>query len=213
MNKPEKNTAESKQINTEEPKRIKGLLDALQKNQWKDDDNLLENLNTIFNELNTLALGDLQYYNDKRQKNGEMSKWTRGVSLIFGTLGALAIILQNNLLISSSQMVIIGSAFFIISAAALTWNRLFGASGGHIRYVIAQFDLGEMIVKFALDWHEWLDKNNRRPLDEEIDVQGAFKLFRDFSEHTYKIVRDETQVWGKSLMDAMEEQYKRSQQK
>lgn len=198
--------------NTEEPKRIKGFLDALCETQWSDD-KLFENLNTIFNELNKLALSDLEYYNKKRAKHGKISNLTRQTSLIFGTIGALALILQNYKPISTvlSNMVAISTACFTIAAAALAWNRLFGASGGHIRYVMAQFDLGERMVNFTLKWHEWQNKNKGLQ-PKEIDISGAFDLFSNFSKDIYKIVRDETQIWGKSVMDAMEEQYKSSQQ-
>jgi hypothetical protein len=208
MNNPEQAT------DTTEPTRIRNFRHALDGLEWSDNKRL-GNLKTIFKALHELAANDLKYYDDHREKSKNSSRWAIGLSILFSTLGAITITLQgvkliyDTLGISSSEMAAIGSAFIVIAAASLAWDKYLGASGSHIRYVVAQFDLGKAINKFELDWQKWLNKYSHTTPPNEEAAQAAFVLFNNFAALIYKIILDDTEKWGKSLTDAINELEKR----
>ena len=189
----------------DEPTRLRHFLAAINKEEWADE-NLLESLNKIFDALNALIQSDVEYYDKRRTKHRRLSNFTRGGALIFGTAGFLAPLLQNAYP-ECQKLATVGYIFLAIAAAFLAWNYLFGATGGHIRYVMAQLDLGRLITEFRLEWTEWLAKNRgNTPNDEQ--VKEAFKKFKNFSNRAYQIVQQETKVWGKSTLDALDDYQK-----
>jgi len=46
--------------------------------------------------------------------------------------------------------------------------------------------------------------NSHVPTDK-VNIHAAFILFIEFSEHTYKIICDETKIWENNLLDALNE--------
>jgi len=191
---------------TTEPKRIEKFHNALNKISWSND-NHLDNLKVIFDALNELASNDLEYYNKHREKSKKLSLWTRGLSITFATLGVIFMLLQYLDETNITNCLIASSICFALATAALMVNKLFCVSNSHIRYVATQFDLGSAIIKFSLDWQNWLIKNSDIPTDK-IDIDKAFIIFKEFSEHSYKIISDETKIWENNLMDALSEYQK-----
>ncbi len=59
-----------------------------------------------------------------------------------------------------------------VAPAVLLCNRLFGATGGHIRYVQVQIGLGRLMTEFRLDWRQWPAKNSDSP-PEKISIDEA----------------------------------------
>ena len=187
----------------DEPARLKSFFDTVSVKEWSDEI-ILENLNKIFIALNNLIQSDVEYYDTRRKTQRQLSTFTRGGAFIFGTVGILAPLLQSANPELFKNFAAYGYPLLAIAAAFLVWNRLFGATGGHIRYVIAQFDLGRLVTGFRLDWSEWLAKNNSLPPDK-INIDEAFKLFHNVSNQAYQIVQEETKVWGKTISGALEE--------
>ncbi len=184
-----------------EPTKLKNFFDTIKVEEWTDE-NLLESLNKIFAALNDLIESDVEYYDNQRNKQRRLSVITRTGAFIFGTLGLLAPLLQNahpGLFKNYSDY---GYLSLAVAAAFLVLNRLFGATGGHIRYVMAQFDLGRLLTRFRLDWSQWLVKNRGSKL-EQMQVDEAFDLFKKVSNKAYQIVQDETKEWGQAISDAL----------
>ena len=187
----------------DEPTRLKEFFHTVNAKEWSDE-TILENLNKIYIALNKLIQSDVEYYDARRKKQRGLSTFTRGGAFIFGTAGILAPLLQSANPALFNNFAAYGYPLLAIAGAFLVWNRLFGATGGHIRYVIAQFDLGLLITGFRLDWSEWLAHNTRLP-PEKDQINKAFKLFHNFSDQAYQIVQEETKVWGKTISDVLEE--------
>jgi hypothetical protein len=191
-----------RKISYAEPTRLKKFFDAVNANAWTDE-NLLASLKAIFVALNELIQSDVEYYDNRRGQQRRLSTITRGGVIVFGTAGLLAPLLQN---INPEFKNCVAYGYFSlgIAAAFLAGNRLFGATGGHIRYVMAQLDLGRLMTRFGLEWSQWLAKNRGLP-PEEINIDEAFDLFKKVADNAYQIVQEETRVWGKSVSDALAE--------
>ena len=192
----------ARKIRYAEPTRLKKFFDAVKANAWTDE-NLLASLNTIFVALNDLIQSDVEYYDKRRHQQRRLSTITRAGVLVFGTVGLLAPLLQN---INPELKNCVAYGYFSLGIAAsfLAWNRLFGATGGHIRYVTAQLDLGRLMTWFGLEWNQWLAQKRGLP-PEEIKIDEAFDLFKKVANNAYQIVQEETRVWGKSVSDALAE--------
>jgi hypothetical protein len=195
----------------DEPARLRHFLAVFSKIEWTDE-NLVESLNKIFFALNDLIQSDVEYYNKQRYKHRRLSNFTRGGALIFGTIGILAPLLHNLPpelkpdFINNSSAYALGYLSMAIAAAFLTLNRLFGATGGHVRYVMAQLALGRLMTDFRLEWSKWMATNRRDPkVTEPQELEKAFKLFKNVSKDAYQIVQDETKIWSKTITDALEE--------
>lgn len=202
-----------KELNTAEPERIKNFHKSLHNLKWSEEERL-QSLKAIFDALHTLASGSLEYYNSHREKSKVKSRWSRNVSIILGAIGAIFIALQNVALlltkfsIQATDMAAFGSVCLIVAATLLAYNKYLCVSDSHIRYVVAQFDLGKAIVEFELDWQKWLNENS--VLSTDMNTKGAFDLFNEFSELIYKTISDDTKRWGDGLKDALNEMLKNS---
>jgi hypothetical protein len=186
-----------------EPIRLKRFLATVNENECTDA-KLLESLNKIYVALNDLIQSDVEYYDDQRHKQRRLSTITRGGALFFGTVGVLAPLLQNANPELFKNCAAYGYLSLAVAAAFLMWNRLFGATGGHIRYVMAQFDLGRLMTEFRLDWSHWLAENKGLTPDHN-KIDKAFAIFQKVSNKAYQIVQEETKIWGKSMSDALAE--------
>ena len=129
--------------------------------------------------------------------------------MIFGVLGTLTLAIPGTTqgidLLKGIPFITVSFISFALAGGMFTWNQWFFASDSHIRYVVAQFELGESIVKLTLNWQKWIKQNKHLPPDN-IDTDSAFNLFKEFSEHIYKIIRNDTQVWGDSLINVIKAQ-------
>jgi RNAse (barnase) inhibitor barstar len=170
---------ESIVINTEEPTRIKNFHEALQSIKWTDDE-YIKNLETIYDALIEVALNDLIFYNNQRTKNKTKSYWVRQGSLIFGVLGTLMMAIpgtaQGIESLRGIPFITFSFISFALAGGMFTWNQWFFASDSHIRYVVAQFDLGEAIVKFTLNWQKWLKQNKHYSDDELVPSEVVDRL-------------------------------------
>lgn len=206
------------ELNTEESTRIKDFHSTLQNINWLDiDDNQrVVNLNMVFNALHKLASNDLEYYNKHREKSKNLRRWTINLSIILGALGGIVIALQSVkkvygfLGVEPTDMVAIGAAIFIVAGAFFTWHKAFCANESHIRHVVAQFDLGERIEKFEMEWQEWLSTySNAHYMTGNADyttgATKAFVLFNDFAQFIYKTIREDTKKWSSDIREALKE--------
>jgi hypothetical protein len=164
--------------------------------------NDLEALKTLFHELNILVYDDVLYYTRVRNKHRRISAITRFFSWVLGAAGLLVplIIGANPDLKEYSGW---GYPLLAAAGAILLVNRLFGSTKGHVRYVTAQLALEHLITVFNLRWMSWLSSNaGKEP--EAIDRIKVFKLFNEFIQAAYKIVQDETTVWGIAVMQDLD---------
>lgn len=185
-----------------EPARLKKFLSAVHGGDWTDE-KLVESLNNIFFALNELIQSDIEYYDCRRHTQRWLSISTRVGAFVFGTFGIVAPLLHN----ATQELKNYADYGYLSLAAAtacLVFNHLFEATGGHIRYIMVQFDLGRLMVDFQLEWSQWLAKNHGAPPGGD-QVEEAFALFRRVSNEAYQIIQAETKVWGKTVSDALAE--------
>jgi hypothetical protein len=185
---------------TNDPQRLKRFIAEMDKMRW--DTNPLPALEQLFKELNTLVYDDVLYYIRVRNKHRRMSAVTRLLALILGSAGLLTplVVSANPALNSYAGW---GYPLLAAAGAVLLANRLFGSTKGHIRYATAQLALEHLIVQFNLRWLAWRASIAGKSI-VETDRHGVFSLFNEFIDAAYKIVQEETTVWGTALMQDLE---------
>jgi len=154
--------------------------------------------------LNGLAQHEVEFYYRARKRQRWVSAATRGGTLLLGTAGLLAPLVSA----ADPEHYRFGGAWgyvFLAGAAAiLAMNRLFGATGGHLRYVQAQYGLESLLTHLRLDWQEWRALHEGKPA-EDLPLPSAFAIFRKFAEAMYKLIDDETSIWGKGISAALDD--------
>lgn len=183
-----------------DPQRLKSFLSEMHTVNWQDSE--LEALKNLFHKLNILVYDDVLYYTRVRNKHRRISAITRFFSWVLGAAGLLVPLVIGA---TPDLKEYSGWGYPLLAAAGaiLLVNRLFGSTKGHVRYVTAQLALEHLITVFNLRWLSWLACNaGKQP--EAIDRIKVFKLFNDFIDAAYKIVQDETTVWGIAVMQDLE---------
>lgn len=160
-------------------------------------------LGTVFNELAQLAYDDVRYYDKARKRHRRLSQFTRFVAWACGTAGLLAPPLAA-IRPEFKDLAAYAYPALVVGGATLVFNRLFGSTKGHVRYVTAQLALEHRITRFHLQWSQWLAKHPEESL-AQAQVDEVFQLFSDFAGDTYKIVQQETTAWGLAVIADMEE--------
>lgn len=186
---------------TDNPERLNEYLKKTEKLDWRSCD--ISSLSIIFNELTRLAYDDVRYYYRVRTKHRMISAFTRFVAWALGTAGLLAPLLaaaQPGL----SHLGGWGYPLLACAGSVLLFNRLFGSTKGHVRYVTAQLALEHRITLFHLDWSHWFGQHPS-PLLREDKFEEVFKLFNDFVKDAYRIVQSETADWGLAVVADMEQ--------
>ncbi|WP_273825588.1 SLATT domain-containing protein [Pseudomonas asplenii] len=189
-----------KKRDTDNPKRLRSFLENMKNKQSDFRD--LQALNTLFEELCTLIHDDVLYYERIRAKHRRISTATRLTAFVFGTLGVLAPLLSS-VVSKPDNLAACGYPLFAIAGSALLFNRMFGATKGHVRYVTAHLALQNLITLFYIDWSSWKSQHPQGVLSDE-DITSAFALFKKFVGDAGKLVQDETIAWGQAVMEDME---------
>jgi len=187
----------------EHPVRLEVFLRALRSVSWASEARLTS-LNDIFIALNELIHHEVVFYYNARKRQRLWSVFTRGVAFALGTAGILAPLLAAADPPQFKEFGSYGYSLIAAAAATLVVNRLFGATGGHVRYVEAQFALEQLMTTLRLDWQHWLAKNTSIPADQ-LQVAEAFALLKTFSDASYKVITEETKIWGQGISSALEE--------
>lgn len=183
-----------------DPQRLRTFLDQLKRNDGAPDERTA--VNRLFQELTTLVYDDVLYYTKVRNKHRLVSTITRTLAWLLGTIGLL-IPLITSAMPSLQPYAGWGYPFLAGAGGMLLLNRLFGSTKGHVRYVTAQLALEHLITIYNLRWLSWLANTPQKELSAEKRAT-AFKLFTEFVEAAYKIVQDETTVWGIAVMQDLE---------
>ena len=186
----------------EDPDRLKRFLEVLSPLDWQNAPK--ESLEKTFSALNDLVYHEILFYYRARKNRRKFSIITRGSAVLLGTLGVLSPLLAGADPDLFKHLAAYGYPLLAAAASMLLINRLFGATGGHIRYVTAQLELERALTTFRLEWAEWAAQTAQESLSTETRAQ-AFQLFRRFSDLSYNIIQEETNVWGKSVSEALQE--------
>ena len=192
---------------TEHPRRVEAFFSRIRGLSWDGADRLAS-LDALHEALNDLAQYEIEYYYFARKRKRHASAVMRGGTLILGTAGLLAPLIaaadhERYAFLSPWGYVWLGGA-----AAILTVNKIFGATGGHIRLVRAQYDLEGLVTAFRIEWQRWRARHAHLPPDQ-WPVDEAFDTFRRFADAMYKLIDDETESWARGVTAALEE-YARS---
>lgn len=185
----------------ESPDHIAQFLLELKDLDWDGDRRTA--LNQVAVALDGLVCREIQYYFDRRQGQRRFSKLTRGPAWLLGTAGVLAP------LVAAAKpdwgwLTPWGYPMLVLAGAFLVLNRMFGATKGHIRYVLAQLELEQALTAFRLDWSHWLASRNQAQVDQAA-LDDAMRLMRGFAERAYGLVLVETKAWGEAVTEAMQE--------
>lgn len=187
----------------EDPDRLRRFLDELNSADWQSQK--LPALTRTFNALNELIHHEVQFYYRARKKQRLFSILTRGTAIVLGTIGVMIPLLAGADAKLFGVAAPYGYPLLVAAGAVLAINRMFGATGGHIRYVTAQLELERIITKFRLAWLAYLagHADNSRPSPD------PFILMNDFVDQAYHVIQEETIIWGKSVSEALQEQQTR----
>jgi hypothetical protein len=194
--------AARRSLRVEDPVRMTEFLDAMSSAPWQGSPESA--LDRTFLALNELIHHEVLFYYAARRRHRRLSTLNRGLAIVLGTAGALAPLLAGADPDRFRHIGAYGYPLLVGAAAMLLVNRLFGATGGHIRYVTAQLQLERLITLFRLNWAEVLAHRGGSSLSTAGIVQ-AFDLLRTFVLDAHKIIQDETNVWGKSVAEALDE--------
>lgn len=192
----------SKSPRVEDPARLQRFLNALDGADWRNAEK--KSLEATFAALNELVHHELVFYYKARKQQRLFSILTRGTAVLLGTVGVMIPLLAgaNPQVFGLAQPY--GYPLLVAAGAVLLVNRMFGATGGHIRYVTAQLELERIVTKFRLAWLKLLAKDascSRTPLTAD----DAFLLMNAFVDDAYRVIQEETSVWGKSVSEALRE--------
>lgn len=185
----------------EDPDRLRRFLDELNNIDWRNQRQ--EAFTKTFNALNELIHHEVQFYYRARKKQRLFSVLTRGTAVVLGTIGVMIPLLAGADATLFGWASPYGYPFLVAGGAALAINRMFGATGGHIRYVTVQLELERIITKFRLAWLAYLAGEGSK---ESSLVLNPFNIMNDFVDQAYRVIQEETIVWGKAVSAALQEQ-------
>lgn len=193
----------TKNQRVEDPDRLQRFLDQLNLANWQTDQRTA--LNSTFVALNELIHHEVLFYYRARKKQRWFSIITRGTAIVLATVGVMIPLLAG----ADSKLFGVASPYgyplLVAAGATLAINRMFGATGGHIRYVTAQLELERLITKFRLAWLTYLARQDNT-LGTSNTAAEALNLMNNFVDQAYRVIQEETQVWGKSISEALQEQ-------
>lgn len=184
----------------EHPDRLERFLAALNSANWKEAPEAA--ISTVFTAVNDLIHHEILFYYRARNTHRRISLLTRILAILFGSAGALLPLLAGADAARWGAAGPYGYVLLAAAAAAMAVNRLFLMTDGHVRYVVAQLELEQLVTTFRLDWAAW--RSNSAELSRQ-ELEEAFNLLRAFANSAYKVIREETTMWGDSLTKALKE--------
>lgn len=183
----------------EDPERLRRFLAELENADWRGSSYTA--LQKVFAALNDLVYHEVLFYYKARKRQRSFSILTRGAAVLLGSVGVMIPLLAAADPVFFRSVAPYGYPFLVGAAAMIAVNRMFGATGGHIRYVTAQLELERIITKFRLRWLEWLSRDSMS--GNPATNEQAFTLLNEFVDDAYKVLQEETTVWGKSVSEAL----------
>ena len=185
----------------EHPDRLARFARATSSLQWQAEERA-QSLQRLFEEVGELAEAEIRYYYDQRRRGRRLSIAARATAWVLGSLGLAAPLVAAT---DTAWEVLAKWGYVLLagSASAIAANSLFGGSSAHARYVVAQLDLERLLTIYRLDWARLRSKSSFALTPEQTDE--AFALIREFGLAFYKILTDETNLWGKALAEAIDQ--------
>lgn len=178
--------------------RLKNYLKSLAAIEWKAD--RLSSLDTIADAVVRLILHELEYYYKLRNRRSSVAMATRCLAFIFAMGGFLAPLIAASFPQPDWHASEVGYVMLALAGGAFAANQLFGATAGHIRFVVAQYAIERRLQDFALVWQRWRARLTGEPEAKAVDK--AFVMLRQLSADAYKIMEDETERWARMVTDA-----------
>lgn len=189
-----------------DPERLRRFLDQLESADSQGDSSSA--LAKIFSALSDLVYCEIIYYYNARKKQRTFSILTRSLSILLGTVGVLLPLIASAEPERLKFLGPYGYPFLVAAAATLAVNRMFGATGGHIRYMTTQLALERLMTKFHLRWSEQFSQRKTQSPDADSTHQ-AFAIMNEFADEVYRVIEEETVTWGKSVLAALQEHERR----
>lgn len=186
----------------EDPDRLRRFLEAVSALNWNGDSS--DALKSTFAALDSLVLDEIIFYYRARKKQRFFSVSTRGLALALLTAGVGAPLLVGADPGTFKWLQPYGYSLLAAAGAVLMANRMFGATGGHIRYVTAQLELERLLTKYRLSWFELLAQKSPMPF-KSIDSDKAFILMNNFVDAVFAVIQQETILWGKSVQERLDQ--------
>ncbi len=187
----------------ENPVKLNAFLESC-KRLWKDEPLKAtpEYFQTLCEALDALLLSEIEFYYRARRKQRAFSGITRWLAWSLGTAGFIAPLLTNLDPVRFKALTAIGYVLMAGATAVVLVNRLFGATGGHVRNVTAQLELEHLLTRFRLDWAAW---RYRQTAEGVTEPEEAFKLLHQVLEAFYAVIKAETTEWGRYVSTSLEE--------
>ena len=188
--------------------RLSVFIEQLKKTTWSGKDT--DALQNVFISLNSLIQEYARYYTASSDRHRRVSNTTRRCTWFLGTLGLLAPVIGNipaeilpSLQPAFKAIAACGYPILATAAASHMFNRMFGSTRGHIRYVTAKLRLENLIEDAQIQWQEWLSLNHASTM-QETKKKEAFAMFNSWLKETHLIVQTETAAWAVAIVDDME---------
>jgi hypothetical protein len=181
----------------EDPVRIKGFLESIQRLDWKDP---AVSLDALCQQAFELLRFEVDYYYRIRQTKRRLSLVFRVAVLIFGSLGMLAPLAEAAKLHDGVGGM--GYLFLAVAGVFLAANSLFAGTSGHGRIVTTQLSLEKVIAVGSVQWNELRSRRGAAP-DKAAVEKEMFDFIVKLLETGYQLILDETADWAKSLNESI----------
>lgn len=189
-----------KTLEIENPKRIDDFLAALENLDWSTAPASATAYERLADQSLRLVRAEVAYYYRRRGLARYWSIVARFVIWLAGSIGVLvpiiaplapAIAMAEG---KSAPLLQLGYVALAMAGVAAAFDRVFGFSTNHGRYVATQYRLEEVMVLFKVDWEEWRAMLAGAEPNEKQRKAG-FDLVRAMLKSAYRAISGETQEW------------------
>ncbi len=190
-----------KALPIEDPARLGRFLCRVMEQGWTDKEARLRGLQLVADESVLLIRAEVDYYYKTRKRAMHLSGWFRLFGFIFGGLGVLAPTLAT-VFPEQKWLLSVGYTFLVGATVTFGGNELFGGTSRHIRYVIAQYALEELLAQFVLRWSRFMAGRESASLDDAA-LKDGFDLIEALVHDAHELIRNETSEWATRTTEAL----------
>jgi hypothetical protein len=166
--------------------------------------NISATLEKLFNFAVANAERQIDWYNQKGQRTGQLSRLLRIAAILCGTIGTLVPLIDAAGFGGQSPhgLSSIGYVLLAVAAALVAADSAFGVSSSWMRFRAAQVDLELFLGRFRYDWNvELAHLNGEVPDTAQRD--RLLTLQKHFVEDVEAVARNETNSWIQEFRGAL----------
>ena len=165
---------------------------------WKSDGDVANGLTALYKHAEARAESTITWYLRAKASKSFNSRALRLLTILLGTLGGLAPILDSagltGWLPMGAEATEIGFLLLGLAAACVAVDKLFGFSSGWMRYITTAMALQEDLSHLRMDWAATMVRSRSRPLST-TDILWQLERIRAFFDTIDGRVMQETRAW------------------